>query len=78
MLIRIIVSILVGAFFGWIAGKLMKSEGGFWRNVVIGIVGGALGGLLGNFVGLGDGWVSSLIVSIGGPCLLIWIVNKLK
>lgn len=78
MLIRIIVSILVGAFFGWIAGKLMKSEGSFWRNVVIGIAGGALGGLLGNFVGLGDGWVSSLIVSIGGPCLLIWIVNKLK
>ncbi|MBQ7063376.1 MAG: GlsB/YeaQ/YmgE family stress response membrane protein [Firmicutes bacterium] len=77
MLIQILVSLVVGGICGWIASQIMHSKGGLLRNVVIGVVGGALGGWLGNLIGLGDGWISSLIIAIGGPCLLIWLINKL-
>ena len=37
----IIVSILIGALAGFLAGKIMKGTGfGFWINLLVGIVGG--------------------------------------
>ncbi len=70
---QLIVSILLGAFAGWAGGKLMKSEGSFLRNVILGIVGGALGGWLGGLIGIGGGWVFSLLLAIAGSCLLIFL-----
>lgn len=77
MLIQLIVEILLGALIGWIAGNIMKSKGGFWRNVIIGVLGGALGGWIGNLIGLGGGWITGILLSIGGACLLIWLAKKI-
>ena len=77
-LIQIIVTILVGALTGWIASQLMKSKGGFWRNVIIGIVGGFVGGFLAGIIGIGGagGWIVSMLIAVGGSCLVIWVVDK--
>ncbi len=72
-MIRLLVSILLGALAGWIASKIMKSEHGFWMNVILGLVGGLVGGWLGGLIGLGGGWLSGLILAVAGACLLIWL-----
>ena len=63
---------------GGLAGKIMHSKGGLLRNILVGIVGGALGGWLGSLIGVNaTGWISSILIGIGGSCLLIWIMRKL-
>ena len=79
MLWKIIVAILLGALSGWLAGKIMNTKKqGFWMNVILGIVGGAIGGWIGSLIGIGNGWPMSMVLSVGGACLLIWVVRKLK
>ncbi len=73
MLWKILVAVLIGALAGWIGGKIMKSKQSFLGNVIIGIVGGALGGWLGSLIGIGGGWVMSIILAVAGACLLIWL-----
>ena len=77
MLIHLLVSICIGALSGFIANKIMTgSSQGFIRNALLGIIGGLVGGFLGNLIGIGDGWVSSIILAIIGSCLVIWVVRK--
>ena len=70
---QLLVSIVIGALAGWIAGQIMKSKGSFLRNVILGIVGGAVGGWLGSLIGIGGGWVMSIILAVAGACLIIWL-----
>jgi uncharacterized membrane protein YeaQ/YmgE (transglycosylase-associated protein family) len=61
-----------------IAGKIMNSKGGLVKNILVGLVGGALGGWLGSLIGVSaTGWISSILIGIGGSCLLIWLMRKL-
>ena len=78
MIIRLLVSLIVGALCGFIANKLMgNGSKGFFRNALLGIIGGLVGGFLGNLIGIGNGWVSSILLAIGGSCLVVWIARKL-
>ena len=78
-MLHILVSLFIGALVGWIAGKIMDSKGGLLRNMVLGIVGGMLGGWLGSLIGVNaTSWISSILIGIGGSCLLIWIMRKLR
>jgi uncharacterized membrane protein YeaQ/YmgE (transglycosylase-associated protein family) len=70
---KILVAVLLGALIGWLAGKIMKSEGSFLRNMILGIVGAALGGWLGSLIKIGGGWVMSIILAIAGACLIIFL-----
>ena len=73
-----LVSLLIGALVGWLAGKIMHSKGGLIRNIILGLVGGALGGWLGGLIGVEPtSWISSILIGIGGSCLLIWLMRKL-
>lgn len=65
-LLGIVIDILVGALVGWLAGLIMKSKGGFWRNAIMGILGGFVGGLL----------PFGIIGSILGACLVIFVYEK--
>ena len=84
MLISIILWLLFGAVVGWIAGMIMKSQGSLVRNIILGIVGSFVGGFVASLLGFGDLGGSfefdivNLIVSIGGACLLIFIVGALR
>ena len=65
-----IVSLLIGALVGWLAGKIMHSKGGLIRNIVLGLVGGALGGWLGSLIGVEPtSWITSILIGIGGSRL---------
>jgi len=76
-MIRFIVNLIIGGVSGWLAGKIMKSEGSLLRNVILGVVGGFVGGLIGSIIGIGaTGWIGSVIISTLGACLCIWLAKK--
>lgn len=75
----IILSLIIGAVCGWLAGKIMKSEGGLLFNIILGILGGFVGGLLFGLIGISfNGIIGNIICGAAGSCLLIWIVRKIK
>ena len=66
VILNIVIDILIGALVGWVAGLIMKSKGGFWRNAIMGIIGGFVGGLIPiPFVG-----------AVLGACLVIFVYEK--
>ena len=77
-MIKVLVSLVIGALCGSIGNKIMGgNKKGFFMNAVLGLIGGAVGGYLGGLIGIGDGWISSILLSIAGSCLIIWIARKL-
>ncbi len=71
----IVVTILVGAFVGWIAGLLMKSKHGFWMNALLGIIGGAIGSGIASLLKLNGNWLVTILIGIGGTVILIALVR---
>ncbi len=75
MILGIIITILIGALAGFLAGKIMKGESNsFWVNVFIGIAGGFIGGLLIHKSGI----VWQIITGTVGAVILLWIVSLFK
>lgn len=71
---ELLISIVLGAIAGWIAGMIMKSHGGILRNIILGIVGGFLGNFLFGLLKISiGGMFGGLIVAVVGACLCIWI-----
>lgn len=77
--------LIVGGISGWLAGKIMKGSGyGFFRNVLLGFVGGCLGGWVGRDV-LGLEWASvdgfnlgSIATAVIGAVLFIYVVRLIR
>ena len=77
MLIKLIVELVTGGISGFSANKLMGSDSSsLLKNVGLGLIGGVVGGFLGNLIGVGDGWVTGILLSIGGACLVVWLYRK--
>ncbi|MBR0136196.1 MAG: GlsB/YeaQ/YmgE family stress response membrane protein [Clostridia bacterium] len=77
MIWKLIVELAIGALCGFVANKLMNGgSGGLLKNIILGLVGGLVGGLIGNLLGVGGGWVTGILLSIGGACLVVWLVKK--
>ena len=79
----IIAWIILGALSGWIASIIMKKNDsmGAIANIVTGIVGAFIGGIVFNFIGAQKVTglnVYSIVVSVVGACILLWVVGKLK
>ena len=73
---NLLITLAVGALAGWAASKIMKSKGGLFRNIVVGIVGSFLGSWVAGLLGISAGATLTLVgilVSIGGACLLIFL-----
>jgi len=78
-MIKIIVFLLIGALIGCIAGKIMGNEKqGFIRNALLGLIGSFVGGFIGNLLKIGGGWISGIILSVLGACLVLFLIEKLK
>ena len=79
MIWNIIITILIGALVGWLAGLIMKTDHGFWMRVLLGIVGSAVGRLIAGLIGIHADTVSigGIIISVAGACLVVWLVRKL-
>ena len=69
--------IIIGIIAGFVAGKLMRGGGfGLFINL---LVGGVLGGWVFSLFGIAaTGIIGSLVTSIVGAILLLWIVSLLK
>ena len=77
MLVQLIVSLVLGGLSGFAANKLMHGRtDSILKNVILGLVGGLVGGWLGSLLGVGGGWVTSILLSIGGACLVVWLCRK--
>ncbi len=77
MLLKLIIELVIGGLCGFAANKLMNGKSdSILKNVLLGIVGGIVGGLLGNLLGVGGGWVTGILLSIGGACLVVWLCKK--
>ncbi len=78
---NILIAIVIGGLIGWIASKVMKTDGqqGLLANIIVGIVGSYLGSWLAPKFGLvpNDG-IGRFLVGVGGAVLLIWILKVLK
>ena len=79
---NLVLWLILGALAGWLAGKIMGGERRGWLGcIVVGVLGAGLGGLAASLLGLGgvDGFnLYSLLVAVGGACLLLWIWNALQ
>lgn len=74
-----IVSILVGALAGYLAGRLMEGAGfGFLVNMLVGMVGGFLGGNVLGWIGIGGTFIGTLVTAVIGSCLLLWIISLIR
>lgn len=73
--------ILVGALAGYLGNVIMKRNSlGFWWCLLIGILGGFVGGWVFDLLGIsaGGGIIGSLICSLVGAVLLLWIVSLFR
>lgn len=80
MLWNIIITVLIGALAGWLAGIIMKVRGsGFWLCCILGVAGSAVGRLLAAIIGISAKQVSigGIIISVIGACIVVWAVRKI-
>lgn len=73
-------SIIIGIAAGAIAGWIMRGRGfGMIVNLIVGLIGGLLGGWVFTLVGLGSyGILGSLLSSVVGAVILLWILSLFK
>jgi uncharacterized membrane protein YeaQ/YmgE (transglycosylase-associated protein family) len=78
----LLVTLVVGAVAGWLAGLVMKGSGyGLIGDIVIGLIGGVIGGWLWGALHLpvvGGVWVGPIITAVVGAVVLILIVRLVK
>lgn len=79
----IIAWIILGALSGWIASMIMKKNEsmGALANIITGIIGAFIGGIVFNLIGAEKVTglnIYSVLVSVVGACILLWIVGKFK
>ena len=78
--------IIVGGLLGWVASMIMGTNDtqGKILNIVVGIVGAFLSGLLlapllgTGTINQGDFSIGSLLVSLVGAVVLLWIVGMVR
>ena len=77
-MLHILISLLVGAAAGYIASSLMKADNSnIIFNCALGIGGGIVGNIVGGLIQVGPtGYIGSLIFSVIGACIVIWVYRK--
>jgi uncharacterized membrane protein YeaQ/YmgE (transglycosylase-associated protein family) len=78
----LIVILIVGLIAGWLAGKIMRGSGfGIIGDIIIGIIGAFIGTWLWGALHLpviANFWVSAIVVSTVGACVLIFIIGLFR
>ena len=77
MLVDLLISVVLGAVSGYLASLIMKTKGGLLRNIILGVIGGLVGKLLFGSLGISfAGILGTIVVSVVGACIVIFLVNK--
>lgn len=80
-IIDLAIWLLVGAFAGWVASKIMNTDAsmGAVANIVVGILGAVIGGFLAGLFGIsvdkGEINFVSIVTAILGAVVLLWLVK---
>ena len=77
----ILITLVVGAVIGWLAGALMKTAGQqtLLMDILIGLVGSGLGYALAGALGIGATNTLGLVaIQVGGAVVLIAILRALR
>ena len=77
----LIITILIGAVAGWLAGLILKGKGmGFIINAIVGIIGAFVGNYLFTLIGfsVGSGLLGAIFTSTSGAVVLLVIVGILR
>ncbi|HET9936142.1 MAG TPA: GlsB/YeaQ/YmgE family stress response membrane protein [Methyloceanibacter sp.] len=82
-IMAVIVTLLIGAVAGWLAGVVVEGGGfGLLGNILVGIAGAFIAALLFPRLGLGltlgGGLVGAIVTSALGAIVLLLIVNLLR
>ena len=78
MIIKLIVELVIGGLCGYAANRIMHGKtDDILLNVILGLVGGIVGGVIGNLLGVGDGWITGIILCIVGSCVVVWLWRKI-
>ena len=80
-LTSLIIFLAVGAFSGWAASQIMRGGGfGLVMNIVLGIIGSIVGDWVFGMLNLsvGSGLVGTIITSISGAVVVLFIVSFFK
>lgn len=85
-MINFIVWLILGAFVGWVASMIMKTDAqqGTLMNIIVGIVGAFLGGAIFNALGyagpnINEGFsIPAVLVSLVGALILLAIINLVR
>ena len=82
-LLSIIIFLLIGGIFGWLAGLLITGRGfGIVGDIIVGIIGAFIGGFVLLFFGLaglfGAGIVGAIIVAFIGAVILLGVIKLIK
>ncbi len=77
------ITLLVGALAGWLAGLIMRGSGyGILGNIVVGLLGALIGSLLFNAakvsLNLGSATVERILIAVVGALLLMLAVSLLR
>jgi uncharacterized membrane protein YeaQ/YmgE (transglycosylase-associated protein family) len=78
---QLIVTLLIGAIAGWLAGKLTKGGGfGIIKNIILGIIGAVVGGWLFDLIGISIGgeWIGPIVTATVGAIVLIVVIGMFK
>jgi len=72
--------LIMGAFAGWLAGKITRGSGfGLLGNLLLGVAGAFVGGFLFSFLGLKSfTFIGSLISATAGAAALILVAGAIR
>ncbi len=76
---NLIIELVIGAVFGYIAAVLMHLRGPWYIYLLLGLVGGLVGNVLFGLIGFAShSLISDAIVSIVGACVIVTLFRALK
>lgn len=77
-----IIALFVGGFAGFLAGRVMRRDGGVLRNIIVGCIGSVIGNAILNQVGIAGSVqrfsITGLVVAFVGAAVLLGIVNIIQ
>ena len=69
-----VISIIIGALVGWLAGKIMKSSHGLLVNILLGFAGSFVGNFVAEKLSITSGSMAgNIVISLVGACLVLFV-----
>lgn len=79
---NLIITLIVGAVAGWLAGLIIKGGGfGLIGNIIVGVIGAFLGNYLFDVLNIsigGEAIIGDLVTAVAGAVVLLFVIGLIK